>query len=337
MGKTYEQLSLEERCAIARLREDGQSIRQIAATLDRSASTVSRELRRNTPSRRKRYQPGYADEQAWARRWRGSRLERHPDLQREVLGRLAMGWSPAQVAGRMRLEQHSMALSHESIYRFIYAQLARTKDYRWRLYLPRAKSKRGFRGRKGGSSALHIAGRIGIAQRPAEALSRTQIGHWECDLMMCSDKKHNLLVTHERTSRYTMLDWQSGKDALSVANTLIKRLHHLPQTMRQSMTFDNGTEFAQHHHLKAKTGIDTFFCDVRKPWQKGGVENMNGRLRRFLPLKTNPESITKNDIKILEYIINSTPRKCLGYLTPLEVFSQPLHFKCEFTSPLSRG
>jgi IS30 family transposase len=139
MGERYEQLSLEERCAIARLREAGQSIRQIAAALDRPASTISRELRRNSGSRIG-YQPGYAQEQTRARRWSGSRLERDEGLRADVLSRLAAGWSPEQVAGRLTRDAGQKVISYESIYRFIYAQIRRTNDGAWRLYLPRAKA-----------------------------------------------------------------------------------------------------------------------------------------------------------------------------------------------------
>src|SRR3972149_3597626 len=162
MGRGYKQLSLEDRCEIARLQAEGRSIQQIAAALDRAPSTVAREIRRNRGTE-VGYKPSYAHEQARARRWVGSRLERQPKLQRVVLGRLAKGWSPEQVAGRLRREGAHFTISYESIYRFIYAQIARTKDYRWRHYLPRGKSKRGFRGRRGGSSASFI-------ERPHSAL-----------------------------------------------------------------------------------------------------------------------------------------------------------------------
>jgi len=161
MGSRYRHFSIEERCEIARRSEAGQSLRQIAAALDRAPSSVARELKRNTGA--KGYRPTYAGEQAHARRWRGSKLLRDPELQVLVLDRLARGWSPEQVAGRLLHQQGRTLISHESIYRFIAAQIARTKDYSWRWYLPRAKSKRGFRGRKGGSSALHITDRVPIA------------------------------------------------------------------------------------------------------------------------------------------------------------------------------
>ncbi len=145
MGRHYSHLTIEERCEIARLRAAGCSIRQIAATLDRQPSTVARELTRNGSSTLG-YQPRYADQQAHARRWRGARLDRDPQLRDRVLACLKQGWSPQQVAGRLARQANRPLISHESIYRFIYAQLARKKDYSWRGgdYLPRAKSKRGL-------------------------------------------------------------------------------------------------------------------------------------------------------------------------------------------------
>src|SRR5882672_1077062 len=181
MGRSYQQFSLEERCEIASRRASGESLRQIAAALDRAPSSVSRELKRNGRSSAA-YKSAYAGEQAKARRWRGSRLLRDPDLQTRVLDRLASGWSPEQVAGRLARDHGRTMISHESIYRFIAAQIARTKNYAWLLYLPRAKSKRGCRGRKGGSSALHIKDRTPIQRRPVEAADRADPGHWEADL-----------------------------------------------------------------------------------------------------------------------------------------------------------
>src|ERR1700753_948116 len=150
MGRSYEQLSLDDRCEIARLSAGGSSVRQIAAALDRSPSTISRELKRNEGVQ-VGYKPAYATQHARARRWTGSRLEREPGLRRAVMERLAAGWSPEQVAGRLAREHGRKVISHETIYRFIYAQLTRTNNYGWRRYLPRKKSKRGCRGKKGGS------------------------------------------------------------------------------------------------------------------------------------------------------------------------------------------
>jgi IS30 family transposase len=338
MGRTYKQFSLEERCASARLRADGQSIRQIAATLGRAASSVSREVRRGGGNAAASYKPVYADELRWARRWRGSRLVRQPDLYTLVMNKLVMGWSPEQIAGRLTLEHSALSISHESIYRFIYAQIARTKDYKWRHYLPRAKSKRGW-GRRPHKPMDHIKDRVSLDKRPAYIDKRRQYGHWETDLIMLSDKKHNLLVAQERLSRYTFIAKQNGKAAQPTVDRLRNWLAPLPAPLRRTLTQDNGPEFFLHHQLNP-LGIATYFCNPHSPWQKGGVENMNGRIRRYIPLKTKPESLSDDDVQCLANNLNDTPRKCLGFKTPSEVFSkqfQLLHLECESTIPPSRG
>ena len=332
--RKYRHFSIEERCEIARGRDAGQSIRQIAAALDRSASSIARELKRNSGARD--YRPSYAGEQAHARRWKGSRLLRKPDLQALVLKLLDRGLSPEAVAGRLALERGKAVISHETIYRFIYAQIARTKNYAWRRYLPRAKTKRGYRGRKGGSSALHILDRVPIAQRPAQFSNRANVGHWEADSMQFSDYK-TLLALHERSSRLIWIQRQPTKEAASVAKSIESFLAPLPKKLRQSITFDNGTEFAHHHVLRKSLGIKTYFCDPYAPWQKGGVENAIGRLRRRLPRRTDLNTVSPTQLQQLAALYNHTPRKCLGYQTPAEVFSKVLHFKCESTSPHSRG
>lgn len=337
MGRTYKQFSLEERCEIARLRADGQSLRQIAATLGRAPSSIAREVSRNT-GLKVGYKPGYADDLAWGRRWHGSRLARQPDLRQAVIYRLAIGWSPEQISGRLALEQSSFSISHESIYRFIYAQIDRTNDYSWRHYLPRAKSKRGW-GRRSRSGPDRIKHRVSIDKRPLYINKRRQPGHWEADLIMFSDKQQNLLVATERTSRFTLLAKQSGKHAQPTVDQLNNWLSPLPPALRRTLTQDNGPEFAFHHQLNP-IGIQTYFCHQHSPWQKGGVENMNGRIRRFIPLGTNPDTVSKQDVLALQNLLNSTPRKCLGFKTPAEVWSAQfnvLHFDCESTSRPAPG
>jgi hypothetical protein len=200
MGQEYEQLSLEQRCTIARHRQAGKTIRQIAAAMDRAPSTIARELKRNSGAQ-VGYQPAYAEKQAKSRRWQGSRLLRKPQLQQEVLQALGQGWSPAQVCGRLKKENRRQVLSYESIYRFIDAQIRRTNDFSWRRYLPRGKSKRGWRGHKGGSPVDHIQDRVAIDRRPAYIHKRRQPGHWEADLMLFA--------------KYGQAVWSLMKDALA--------------------------------------------------------------------------------------------------------------------------
>ena len=333
MGSRYDQLTLEERCAIAELHRAGRSIRQIAAAVDREPSTISRELRRNTGSGPSSgaYQAGYAQQQTEARRWSGARLDRDPALR--VLGLLAQGWSPEQVVGRLKREEGRTVIGCETIYRFIYAQLKRTNDGAWRRYLPRAKAKRGRRRKKGGSPALLIKDRVSVHQRPSEALDRHQVGHWEADFMLFARYGQSVLVLHERTSRLTALVRTGSRKAEPTAFLLAQIIEPLPKRLRRSLTFDNGTEFAEHHRLRIKT----FFCDPHAPWQKGGVENAVGRIRRWLPRQTNLEDLDPNDVLNAAVAYNHTPRRCLDFQTPAEVFSKLLHFKWESTSRLSPG
>jgi IS30 family transposase len=335
MGRTYKQLSLEDRCEIAQLSADGRSIRQIAAALDRPPSTISRELKRNRGAK-VGYKPTYAQQQMRARRWSGGRLTREPDLRRAVLERLGRGWSPEQVAGRLARERGHKVISCETIYRFIYAQIRRTDDFSWRRYLPRGKSKRGIRRKKGGSPASFIEGRVSLEKRPLEVADRSTPGHWEADLMMFSKYGQAVLTVHERTSRALFGRRLASKVARGVARHLLRLFAALPEALRQTVTFDNGTEFACHLALHS-LAIDTFFCDPHSPWQKGGIENAIGRMRRFIPRKTDLATVPTRRFHQMLAAYNNTPRKCLDFRTPAEVFSQVLHFECESTSWLSPG
>jgi transposase, IS30 family len=335
MGQRYRQFSLEERCEIARLSGEGRSIRQIAAAMDRAPSSVARELKRNS-GKQVGYKPAYADQQASARRWSGSKLDRDTALRDRVLSQLAHGWSPEQIAGRSRLEGKT-SIGTETIYRFIYAQIARHNDYAWRNYLPRAKARRGRRSRKASSPALFMAERVPLAERPAEVDERASPGHWEADLMAFSRYNQNLLMLHERMSRILIAARLPSKQAVPVSAAIHAALEPLPQPLRQTLTFDNGTEFARHYTLKA-LGIRTFFCDPHAPWQKGGIENAIGRMRRGLPRKTDLANLDDHRFRTLIALYNATPRKCLDWMTPAEAFSNHLlHFERESTSRLSPG
>ena len=329
---SYQQLSLEERCSIARLREAGQSIRQIAAALDRQPSTIARELTRNSGNKIG-YRPAYAQAQASARRWTGSRLERDDALRNSVLDRLAAGWSPEQVAGRLAYEAGHRIISHESIYRFVYAQLKRTNVTQWRLYLPRAKIKRGWRAKGGWPRS---SGKASIHDRPAHIASRDSPGHWEADCMLFSSPGPAMLIAHERHSRLTIAIPQPRLKADHIADSLAALLTPLAPALRQSITFDNGSEFCKHRRLTSQIGILSYFCDPRAPWQKGGIENAIGRLRRDLPRKTDPTALPADHINAILCAYNNTPRKCLGFKTPAETFN-PLHFECESTPGSSPG
>ena len=325
MGQCYGQLSLEERVEIYRLHAGGKSQNEIASALDRAPSTISRELRRNSrPSKvwTEGYEPVRAQKLAERRRRWDSRykLARQPDLRNCVGKSLAMGHSPEQIAGRLARQHGRVIISHESIYRFIYHRTAQ-KDY-WHRLLPRHKLRRGRRRRPGGSPASFIKQRRSIAERPAEVEGRHVPGHWEADFMLFARYGQGLLVLHERQTRFSVVLHPLDRKAVLTARTIARQLGKLPQAMRKTISFDNGTEFAEHHRLHKTLGVQTFFCDPHSPWQKGGVENSIGLLRRSLPRKTDLNSITAATLKRFVRRLNDTPRKCLDFKTPAEAFSK---------------
>lgn len=322
MGQCYGQLSLEERVEIYRLHAGGRSQKEIASALDRAPSTISRELRRNSRPTKVwpgGYEPVRAQQLAERRRqWDGRfKLARQTDLRNSVGKSLAMGHSPEQIAGRLARQHGRVIISHESIYRFIYHRAAQ-KDSWYRL-LPRHKRARGRQRR---SSSSFIKQRRSITERPAEAEDRQTPGHWEADFMLFARCGQGLLVLHERQTRFSMVRHPVDRKAVRTARTIVRQLDELPQAMRKTISFDNGNEFAEHHRLHEALGVQTYFCDPHSPWQKGGVENSIGRLRRSLPRKTDLNLITPAALQRHVQRLNDTPRKCLDFQTPAEAFSK---------------
>ena len=325
MGKgKYEQLDQAERIEIYRLHADGKSLRCIAAALGRSASTISREWKRNSKASKKwagGYDPQRAQELMLRRHARGRahKLERLPSLRQEVLKRLAEGWSPEQIAGRMAQEQTSERISYESIYRYIYWRSWSFKEtlHRWLL---RHKHRRGRRSPNGRPSKNAIVDRVSIHERPAVVAERARSGDWEADLMSFAKPGQFLLVAQERRSRRALLVRQEVKTSQAVADRLSTLVEQMPPHAFRSVTFDNGQEFRKHDLLRRRFGIQTWFCDPRSPWQKGGIENAIGRLRRRLPTNTDLDTLPEGDLANVLDRYNDTPRKCLGFKTPHAVF-----------------
>lgn len=174
--------------------------------------------------------------------------------------------------------------------------------------------------------------RRSIDERPADAADRKTQGHWEADYMLFARYGHNILVAHERALRLTLLACPPDRKAQRTAQALAGLIGPWPKAMRSTLTMDNGTEFAEHHRLAEQIGIHTFFCDPHAPWQKGGIENAIGRLRRYLPRHTDLETLSPNELVAIASPYNNTPRKCLDFLTPAEAYlAYPLHFECEST------
>ena len=319
MGKDYRQLDLDERIELSRHHDAGKAPSEIARIMDRHPATIGRELKRNSLPKGG-YKPASADRIALSRRRRLSRIERLSPLRDHVSDHLAMGWSPEQIAGRLRLEGSQHRVSHESIYRFIYRwPVRREKLHR---YLPRAKASRGRRYFK--RRREPIPGRQSIHERGQAINNRTEFGHWEGDLMQFRTQRGSLMTLVERQTRLTLADPLPSKTAEATATTLSGSFAALPEAARRSITFDNGPEFARHHRLQEDLAMQTFFCDPHSPWQRGSIENANGILRRDLPRKTELRDYSHQDIHDIVWAINTTPRKCLGFLTPAEAFIHQL-------------
>ena len=249
-----------------------------------------------------------------------SRIERLSPLRTYVGDRLAMGWSPEQIEGRLRLEGSEHTVCVETIYRFIYRPAVRREKLH--RFLPRAKASRGRRYFK--HRRAPIPGRRSIHERPQTVALRHEFGHWESDLMQFRTQRGNLLTLCERKTRFTLTAPLKTKLAAETGTEIIKVLGALPQGARKTVTFDNGGEFAQHQRLEAALGVVVYFCDPHSPWQRGTIENTNGILRRDMPRKTDITNYTVQDISDITWAINSTPRKCLGYKTPAEAFLENL-------------
>jgi IS30 family transposase len=316
----YSHLSDDEREQIGLLKVLGHSIGAIAQALRRPKSTISRELSRNRlPSGR--YSPLHAAGAYQLRRRRDALIEKDRALRSFVLDRLAEGWTPEQIAGWLKAgnERRLRAVGCETIYAFIY-RAAQKAEQLWR-YLPRRHKRR--RPRRSRPSRDTIKDRVSIHERPENIDTRTEAGHWEGDLIICK-RTRPVLVLHERKSRVTLAARLVGKTAAETISAMLAVFARIKPTLRKSITLDNDTAFAQHARLKTVCAMTTWFCDAYASWQKGGVENANGRLRRWLPRQIDIDKVSDEEIQEIILTANLTPRKCLGFKTPFQAILKEL-------------
>ena len=324
--RTYYQVSKEERDLICVFKAEGRSIREIGKLLNRSASTISRELRRNAPPIRiGRYLSHKAQQRAEGRKSKAHRKKRLKSDQicQYVEDGLKLFWTPEQIAGRLSITNPSLSISHEAIYQYIYSE-----RHDLIVYLPRHHKKRQNRGHSRKHRKSHIPNRISIEERPEHIERRQQPGHWESDTISSRKSKDSLVVTVERKTRLTLLSKIEQRLAEEVKNSLVWRLEAFPVHLRRSITYDNGTENTLHEKVNEQLGTVSYFCHPYASWEKGTIENTNGLIRRFFPKKTDFSKISQDDVKFVEFLLNNKPRKCLNYLTPNEVFNSCVALKC---------
>jgi IS30 family transposase len=318
-------LSLAEREEISRGLASGQSIRSIATMLDRSPSTISRELGRNGgPSG---YRASRADQAAWdrARRPKTCKLARHRALARQVAAKLQRRWSPQQIAGWLKglhPDDASGQVSHETIYRTLFIQTRGVLKQELLAHLRRTRAMR--RSRHHTQKTDHhgsISDTVSIRERPAAIEDRAVPGHWEGDLLFGSGNSQ-IATLVERQTRYVMLVKVAGKDTDTVIDALIKNAQRLPKELYRSLTWDRGKEMADHRRFTLATDIQVYFCDPQHPWQRGSNENTNGLLRQYFPKGLDLSPITQAKLDAVARELNGRPRKTLGYETPAERFQQ---------------
>jgi len=300
------------------------SKRTIAGKLKRDHSVIVREVSRNTADGQ-RYLALAAQERAdrRAKKTNKSKLDKDEILKQYVAARLKNGWSPEQIAGRLKNHPSKTMkgkyINHESIYQYIYQPDGKHR-YLFN-YLRRAQKRRRKKGARKPQKNTIIE-RTSIDLRPTEINDRARYGHWESDTMIFSKQHSALNVQYERKSHLLALSKLADKTAEETETAIARNIESLPEHFMRSATFDNGTENARHYRLKRKFGIETYFCHPYASWQKGGVENANGLIRQYLPRKTNLATIMDSEIKAIQESLNNRPRKSLDYLTPNEIFMQ---------------
>ena len=308
----YKHLSQIERYQIYSLMKANQSITQIADQLGRHKSTISRELGRNEGCRG--YRPKQACELA-LNRSQGSRNAREvePWVKREADVLLGLQWSPEQIAGKL-------PVSHETLYLHVYADKANGGKLWKNLRCQKQKRKRyaGGQDRRG-----QIPNRRPLSERPGHIEDRKQVGHWEGDTVIGANHKQAIVTVVERKSGYAVIAKVENKTADLVSAAIVNRLKPFG-TKVKTLTFDNGKEFCGHGKIDEALGSTSYFARPFASWERGSNENFNGLLRQYVPKKRSMESITDEEIRMIENRLNNRPRKRLGFRTPSEVFHQSL-------------
>jgi IS30 family transposase len=300
------------------------SIREIAGSISRAPSTVSREISRN--GGRRKYRGAEADQSAWerAKRPKTCKLALNPELCEIIEIKMSRKWSPQQIAGWLKREHSGderNQVSHETIYRTLFIQARGALKKELQAYL---RSQRSIR--RGKTASLKndglggMPGAISIRERPASVEDRAVPGHWEGDLIE-GPNRSSVATLVERHSRYVMLAKLENKKTDTVVDALIKQAQKLPEELYKSLTWDRGTEMKAHQRFTLETNIKVYFCDPRSPWQRGSNENTNRLLRDYLPKGTDLSTYSQEELDWIARELNERPRKTLDYETPAARFN----------------
>lgn len=324
----HTELGLRERRTIEDMLNAKMSVDKIAAEIGRHRSTVFREIKRNRfvddeLPKLNGYYGMTAQRSAVDRRARRRKLVRFVELRDAIIEQLKEGWSPEQIAGRLQFDNQLVRVSHETIYAYVYGPDGQSEELA--RHLPHRRKKRHPRRRRTPRGFVFPPDRS-IHERPGYVKSRETFGEWEGDLMIFerAQGKANVASLVERKTRFAVLFRNNDRSTTHLMNRLMGVMEPLPQPARKSITFDRGIEFRDWRKLKPGIGTEAWFCDPQAPWQKGSVENLNKRARRYLPRDAPVAALSNRDMKSICDRLNGTPRKCLGWRTPTEAFREEL-------------
>lgn len=325
--KSYQRITLEERYKIEALLQVGKSVSEIANVLNRPRSTISREINRGKYLSSNKY---YADHANTTAKIKNKVKRVYPKLMENdslriyVFRGLLKGWSPDQIAKRIKIdypENEEMRISYESIYVYIYRYTKgklRTKLIKLLTY---SKSKR-----TGVSKRYIYMGvirdRVSIDDRPAHIEERQEVGHWESDLVIGKEQTSAIGTVVERVTRYTIIVPLKSRTSKHVVKAFERELKEVPDKALKTMTHDNGVEMAEHKLFTKRTKMQVYFAHPYSSWERGTNENTNGLIRRVFKKKTNFNKVTTEQLKELQNSLNNRPRKVLGYKTPNEMLAE---------------
>jgi len=324
-AKKYKRLTLKERVVIEILLQENKSKTYIAKTLNRSRSTITREVNKWGGNYNATLADWNAKEEYLNKRNR-DKINTYNRLKIYVYRGLLSHWSPEQISGRIKLNYPNdpiMSISYEAIYMHIYAHRQASLNRKLIALLPYHKTQRrraNYKSKRG----VKIKDQTSIDDRPKHIDKREEIGHWEGDLVVGKGQKSAIGTLVERKARYTFIVKLKNRKSATVRKGFAKEFNQIEKLFTKSLTYDNGMEMAEHKKFSNHTNMPVYFAHPYSSWERGTNENTNGLIRRFFPKKTDFSKVSEKQLKFVQENLNNRPRKILGYRTPKEVFQSEL-------------